>query len=210
MHPYLSRLGVRPEVQEYFRLFYCADDLGNLIFPHGDVEEHFGFAFHRLPLTDDCWLAGNLCFPQVRRVILSASALDAVSWLNKKYDAFTSTQNLLFVALGTGISEVQLDWIRGNFSAKKCQLIFSNDLLGRLADLKVAAALRGWPLSVYADAEEKLIVNFRTANFCFRQDALSLSAFERAAGVRFGVSAPKPRSHHSFFEELKAEAGLLI
>jgi len=210
MHPYLSRLGIRPEVQAYFRSFYRADDLGNLIFPYGDVLEHFGFSFHHVPLTDDCWLAGNLHFPQVRRVILSTSALDAVSWLNKKYHSFSTAQNLLFVALGAGISSVQLGWIRENFSCKKCQLIFGKDLLGRLADLKVAAVLPGWPLSLYLEGEEKVLVNFRSRNFCFSQETFSLSAFEREAGVRFGVPASKPLNHNSFFEELKAEAGLLI
>jgi hypothetical protein len=210
MHAYLTRLGVRPEVQSYFRPFYRADNLGNLIFPYGNAGEHFGFAFHRLPLTDDCWLAGNLHFPQVRRVILSASALDAVSWLNKKYHSFAGTQNLLFVALGTGISDAQLRWIRENFSGKKCQLLFSKDLLGRLADLKVAAAWRGMPLSLYLEGDEKVLVHFRSRNFCFSQEKFSLFAFERAAGVRFGVPATKPLKHNSFFEELKAEAGLMI
>jgi hypothetical protein len=208
MHPYLTRLGVRPEVQAYFRPCYRTSDLGNLLFPYGDEGEHFGFAFHRVPVTDDCWLAGSIHFPQVRMVILSTSALDAVSWLNKKYNAFTATENLLFVALGGGISDAQLHWIRDKFSRKKCHLIFSNDLLGRLADLKVAAALHGWPLSLYADPEEKVTINFRTANFCFSQETLSLSAFERAAGIRFGVSTSKPRKYNSFFEELQAEAGL--
>ena len=210
MHPFLTRLGVRPEIQTYFRPFYRADNFGNLIFPYGDAGEHFGFAFHRLPLTDDCWLAGNLHFPQVRRVILSASALDAVSWLNKKYHSFAATQNLFFVALGAGISDGQLSWIRRNFSGKKIQLIFGNDLLGRLADLKVAAALLGRPLSLYMDGEEKILVQFRSRNFCFSQETFSLSAFERAAGVRFGVPASKPLKYNSYFEELKAEAGLLI
>lgn len=210
MHPYLTRLGVKPEVQSYFRPFYKSDELGNLLFPFGDDCEHFGFAFHRLPLTDDCWLAGNLHFPQVRLVILSASALEAVSWLNKKYHSFSVTQNLLFVALGAGISDAQLRWIWENFSGKKCLLIFGKDLLGRIADLKVAAALRGWPVSIYLAADEQLMVNFRSANFSFSQETFSLAAFERTAGIRFRIPASKPLKHNSFFEELKAEAGLLI
>src|SRR5215217_5659410 len=177
MHAYLTRLGLRPEVQTYFRPFYESDELGNLLFPFGDEGEHFGFAFHRLPLTDNCWLAGNLHFPQVSLVILSASALDAVSWLNKKYHSFLATQNLLFVALGAGISHAQLRWIRENFSGKKCLLIFGNDVLGRIADLKVAAALRGWPLSIYLAADGQLLVNFRSENFFFSQETFSLAAF---------------------------------
>lgn len=208
MHPYLTRLGIRPEVQRYFRPFFRADEFGNLIFPYGDDREHFGFAFHRVPITDECWLAGNLHYAQVRLVILSASALDAVSWLNKKYYSIPFAQNLLFISLGAGISEAQLYWLKEELKGKKYQFIFTNDLLGRMADLKVAAAIRGWRTSVYVAADEKIAVSFRAANFLFSQGAFSLSAFEQAAGVRFGIPAIKPKLHISFFDELKAEAGL--
>jgi len=210
MHPYLTRLGIRPEVQRFFRPFFVADPLGNLLFSFGEDIEHFGFAFHRVPVTDGVWLAGNLEFPQVRLVILSASALDAVSWLNKKLPAFPHTENLLFLALGAGIHEAQLLWIRSNLAGKQFRLSFGQDVLGRMADLKLAAAIRGWPLSVYLGAGEQVVVSFRQHHFSFSQEKFSLAAFEKASGMRFGVATDKPKVHNSFFDELKAEAGLLI
>jgi len=210
MHAYLTRLGIRPEVQIFFRPFYRSDDLGNLVFAYGQALEHFGFAFHRVPMTDGFWLGGNLHFSQVRLVILSASALDAVSWLNKKAAAFPQSENLLFVSMGAGVSDAQLLWMRKHLAGKQFRLLFGRDVLGRMADLKLAAAIKGWPLSVYLGAGEQVTVSFRSRIFSFRQENFTLSAFEKAAGIRFGVATDKPKVHNSFFDELKAEAGLLI
>jgi|GEM_PF-1056650 len=210
MHPYLTRLGIMPEVQMYFRPFYVSDALGNLVFPYGEDLEHFGFAFHRVPATDAFWMAGNLHFRQAGLVILSASALDAIAWLNKKLDSFPQTGNLLFLSLGAGISGAQLHWIRAHLQGKSFRVIFSRDVLGRMADLKLAAGIRGWPLSVYGGDDERVVVNFRAKLFSFSQENFSLAAFERAAGIRFAIAALKPKYYNSFFEELKAEAGLLI
>ena len=208
MHPYLTRLGIRPEVQKFFRPFFTADALGNLVFPFGGANEHFGFAFHKLPVTDGFWLAGNLHIPQVRLVVLSASALDAVSWLNKKGAAFPQTDNLMFVAFGAGVNDLQLLWIRKQLAGKQFRLLFGRDVLGRMADLKLAAAIKGWPLSLYMGESEQVTVSFRSKVFSFRQEQFSLAVFEKAAGVRFGVAADKPKLYNSFFDELKAEAGL--
>ena len=210
MHPYFIRLGIRPEVQHFFRPFYRVDAIGNLLFAYDEETEHFGFAFHKVPVTDGFWLAGNLQFSQVRLVILSASALDAVSWLNKKAAAFPQTENLLFVSLGAGVSNAQMQWIKAHLGRKQFRLLFGRDVLGRMADLKLAAAIKGWPLSVYFGEGEQVVVNFRHHYFSFSEETFSLAAFERAASVRFGMAADKPKVHNSFFDELKAEAGLLI
>ena len=208
MHPYFTRLGIRPEVQRFFGPFYQVDPIGNLLFAYGEETEHFGFAFHRVPVTDGFWLAGNLQFSQVRLVILSASALDAVSWLNKKAAAFPQTENLLFVSLGAGVSEAVLLWIRAHLEGRVFRLLFGLDVLGGIADVKLAAAIKGWPLSVYLGAGEQVTVSFRSRIFSFRQENFSLAAFEKAAGIRFGVATDKPKVYNSFFDELKAEAGL--
>jgi len=100
MHPYLTRLGVSAGVQEFFEPFYRTDESGDLCFWYGQEAEHFGFGFHRVPVSADLWLAGNRNFSQIREVIISGSALDAVSWLNKKAIFLSHAENLLFIATG--------------------------------------------------------------------------------------------------------------
>lgn len=207
MHPYLTRLAIRPEVQGYFRPFYACDEVGNLLFSYGNEFEHFGFAFHKVPLTETCWLAGNLNFAQVRFVIICGPAMDAVSWLNKKFNYYSSLDNLLFLSTGAAVQDAQVRWIREHLRNKEFLLVFGNDLLGRIADLKIAAGIRNLQVAVYLSGEE-VLVSFRSRTFSFRQDAFSLNAFEKVAKYRFGMATEKPKNHTCFFDELKAHAQL--
>lgn len=209
MHPYFTRLEILPEVQEYFEPFYSADDSGNLIFPYGDSFEHFGFGFHLVPSTENFWMAGNRNFSQVADIIICGSAFDAIAWLNKKYQSFRSLQSLLFLSVGTGLRPVHTEWISRHINGKRYELLFGRDVPGVITDLKVAAAIRGVALAVYRMGDDGFAVRFRSKSFLFSPDGFSLNAFERVSGFRFNVSCQKPRGFNSFFEELKANAGLL-
>jgi hypothetical protein len=46
-------MGVSEMVQQFFAPFFTSDDAGNLCFWYGEVYEHFGFGFHRVPLSAD-------------------------------------------------------------------------------------------------------------------------------------------------------------
>jgi hypothetical protein len=206
MHPYLTRLGVREMVQQFFAPFFTSDETGNLCFWYGEVCEHFGFGFHRVPLSANLWLAGNLNFSQVRQVIISGSALDAVSWLNKKAIYLSHTENLLFISTGAGLQTEHIRWINERLRGKVFCLIYGNDLLGRLASVKMAAGLRRLPMEVYAEGTDEISVSFRSRNFSFSQDNFSLHAFEKAAKFRFGIRCDQPTDHLTFFDGLKADA----
>lgn len=206
MHPYLTRLGVSAEVQDFFGPFYTSDDAGNLCFWYGKVMEHFSFGFHRVPVSLDLWLAGNLDFSQVSQVIISGSALDAVSWLKKKAALLSHTENLLLISTGAGLKIEHISWIRENLYGKAFCLIYGNDLLGRLACLKLAAGLRCFPLEIYSDGSERISVRFRSRIFSFSQKTFSMHAFEKATKFRFGIRCDQPKSHLTFFDELKADA----
>src|SRR5665213_3126657 len=148
MHPYLTRLGVSVTVQEFFEPFYTVDETGNLCFWYGKELEHFGFGFHKVPVSADVWLAGNLNFSEVRQIIICGCALDAVSWLKKKAVFLSHTENLLFISTGAGSQQEHINWINEQLHGKAFCLIYGNDLFGRLACLKMAAALRRLPLDI--------------------------------------------------------------
>lgn len=205
MHAYLTRLGIRPDVQEFFAPFYLGDPNGDLIFWHGKEAEHFGLGFHRVPVSAGLWLAGNLDLSQVRQVIISGCALDAVSWLNKKSAYLPHFDNLLFVSTGAGVKQEHTLWVNAQLQHKECCLINSRDLTGAMADLKLASAIRNLPMKIYF-IEENVVVQFRLRTFSFSQEKFSLNAFEKTARFRFGVRTEKPKKHLTFFDELKAEA----
>jgi len=209
MHPFLSRLRVKPEVQKFFKPHYTLDKLGNLVFPYGDLLEHFGFAFHRVPVSEYLWIAGNTNYSQVRQVIICSSAMEAISWLNKNYYSFPNTDNLLFLATGAGVQTGHISWIKAHLHRKNFCMVFGSDLLGRIADLKMATGIRSWPVEIYHE-NHKITVSFRSWTFLFDHEKFSLNAFEKAAGYRFHIPAHKPKGFDSFFDELKANAGFTL
>ncbi|BAU55644.1 hypothetical protein [Mucilaginibacter gotjawali] len=205
MHPFLTRLGIEPEVQAFFEPFYRADELRNLLFDYGDGVEHFGFAFHKVPFSQNFWMAGNRNFRQVRQVVICASAMEAVSWLKNKQAAFPFFDGLLFLSAGVYPLPVHYRWIADHLSVKEFRLVFGRDLTGRVADLKLAAGIRQWPVEIYHH-DDKIVVSFRSEVFFFSQETFSLNAFEKAAKYRFGIPADKPKGFDSYFDQLKANA----
>lgn len=205
MHPYLTRLGVRPEVQAFFHPHFNADHTGNLVFNYPDGAEHFGFAFHRVPISEHFWIAGNTNFHLVRRVFISNTAMDAIAYLNLNYTAFNQTENLLFLAAGIKPNTGQLRWINRHFSGKTFSLIFSNDILGRICDLKTAAGIRRLPVAVEIAAGQ-VNIRFRQQQFAFLQEQFSLNAFEKASGYRFNARTLKPKNFNCYLDQLKEKA----
>jgi hypothetical protein len=209
MHPHLCRLKVKPEVQEFFCEYYTEDISGNLIFHYGELTEHFGFAFHRIPVSEKLWIAGNYNFSLIRQVVICSSAMEAISWLNKNYYSFPAVDNLLFLSAGAGVDTRHIRWINQNLAGKEFILVFGRDVLGRIADVKLAAGIRGWPVKLYNENDD-IIVSFRSQTFSFSQEIFSLNAFEKAAKYRFNIPAHKPINFNCFLDQLQDNAGLTL
>ena len=205
MHPFLTRLGMEADVQAFFEPFYRADPLGNLLFDYGDGLEHFGFSFHKVPLSQNFWMAGNRNFSQVRQVVICASAMEALSWLKNKQTAFGCLDGLLLLSAGCRICPAHCRWLNKNLPEKKYHFVFGRDLLGRITELKLAAGLRGRALEIYHH-ENRVSVNFRSRVFSFSPENFSLRAFETVSKYRFGVCCDKPKGYDNYFDLLKASA----
>jgi hypothetical protein len=190
MHPLLERLGIRPEVQSFFEPYYLPGHT-DLIFDYG---EHYSPAFHRIPITEAVWIAGE---PAIARdVFICGSAMDAIAWLNIHYASFSHTDNLLFVALGASPCKTQIEKLQ----CRNYHLLFSKNTLGAVCDLKVASFIRNVPLRIIAQ-EQHLLVSFRLETYEFEQ--LTLHAFEKAAGYHFGIPAHKPKYANTYLEQLQ-------
>jgi hypothetical protein len=204
MHAFLTRLGVRPEVQEFFAPHHHCDTTGNLIFPYGNDLEHFGFGFHRVPNTEMLWLAGNPNSNMIRRVFICASAMEAIAFLSLKYASFNSLEGLLFAAVGAKPSPEQIGELTRNFGDKLFTLVFGKDILARICELKVATGLYHIPVAIFI-AGDQIIVNYRFANYAFPAHAFSLNAFERKTGCRFRIATQKPSAFNDYFDQLKSD-----
>jgi len=204
MHPFLTKLGIRPEVQEFFSPYYSSDSDGNLVFPYGRYAETYGMAFHHVPATENYWLAG--CdLTMAREIIICSSAMEAVAWLHIHYRACNQTGNLLFLSTGTRPCGEHFYRLKGKMKGKRISLLFGNDLLGRVCDLKTAAALRNQPAAVSLD-NKNIFVTFRSKTYSYSRELFSLNAFEKQSAYRFHVRTLKPMTANSWLDLVRSGA----
>jgi hypothetical protein len=204
MHPFLTRLGIRNEVQEFFAPYYSSDGTGNLLFPYGRYSEIYGMAFHHIPATENYWLAGsNLAF--AREIIICGSAMEAVAWLHIHYRDYNQIDSLLFLSTGTRPCGEHFYRLKGKMNGKRISLLFGNDLLGRVCDLKTAAALRNQPAAVSLD-NKNIFVTFRSKTFPCSRELFSLNAFEKQSAYRFHIRTLKPQTANSWLDLVRSGA----
>jgi len=203
MHPYLTRLGVRPEVQEFFAPFYMEDVQGNLLFDYGDATEHYGFAFHRVPVSENCWLAGNPDLNLVSKVFICSSAMEAIAFYHFRYADYPQPQCILFLSVGTQPNPAQFRWIAEVLSGRDYRLVFGDPLPDRAGELITAAALSKLPLKISIN-ENHVLVEFRLKLYRMSLTAFSLHAFEKLSRYRFGVRTLRPKNVDSYFSQLKS------
>ncbi|HMI02732.1 MAG TPA: hypothetical protein VK541_09635 [Pedobacter sp.] len=198
----LSHLGVSLKVQQFFADSFHSPSNDELCFSYGTVSECFRFGFHYVPLVAKPWIAGNSNPSQISHVFLCNSAMEAVAFLALNYSSFSGMGKLLFISFGVCPAQDQVDLVRERFRHKRIALIYGGDLLGRIADVKIACWLNGKDLTVSHQMPGILKLRFQDTGYTFYEEKLTLSAFERASGFRSDVRTYKPRHFMSFLEQL--------
>ncbi|WP_295668133.1 hypothetical protein [uncultured Mucilaginibacter sp.] len=195
MDPELTALGVPEAVQAFF-------DVPELMFNYGGHFEHFGTGFHRVPTTPNLWLAGK---ELAREVIITSTAMEAIAYLSVNLHRYSDLDTLSFIALGNLPHYGQLQWIKSHYPKRKFTLVFGKDLLGRLADIRVAAGLKNQAVRLLrTDLQIQIMCNDEV--YRFDPEVLSLSAFEKASGLRTGFRTSKPKEFDTYLEQLKYHA----
>ncbi len=193
-NPYLERLGIHPNVRSFFSP-YLSEACGTVKFNYGNSVEHAGEGFHRIPVTEETWAAGEIA--TAGHVVICGSAMDAISWLHFHHYLYAD-QNLFFASLGTSPTKIQTEMLLR--PGKQYHLVFSNDPLGAICDLKVASFIRKKPLKIIA-GDRHYTVTFKSANYPLPH--LSLNALEKAARFHFNTPVSKPKKYNTYFEQLK-------
>ena len=189
MNAFLTRIGIRSEIQEWLAPWYHTDATGNLCFSYGNDTEIYGIAFHRVPLSGHYWMAGSESL--VSKTVICSSAMEGIAWLNCHP---VNLDHTLLIATGSKIALPSLP-------KRKQVLVFGNDLLGNVCDLKAAAGLAGHPVEI-SIADETVYITFRHRHFHLPATTFSLNAFQKLSGYRFNVSTSKPRQHSSWLNQL--------
>lgn len=165
-----------------------------LRFSYGNDFEHYGPDFHRIPVTENVWIAG---IPELASdIFICGSAMDALCFGRV-------SPHYAFVALGALPAKSQLE----NLPNRRFHLIFPKDDLGTVCDLKVAAWLRKQAIKITLN-ENSFNVLFRNQNYDFEK--LSLSALEKASGYRFGIRTHKPKNAITWTSALNQRLSSLL
>jgi hypothetical protein len=205
MDPYLQRLYVPVNVQQFFDPYLNSDHKGDLVFSYGRETEVFGLAFHRVPIAENLWIAGNQNLSVVRQVFICESAMEAIAYLSMNSAFFRDTENLLFIATGANPNPEQFRYVLDNLAGRTFTLVNSKDMLGRICDLKTAAGIRKMPVAVCFE-NELLHIGFRLKTYTISPDVFSLNAFEKCSGYRFNLKTSKPKDFNCWLDQLKAFA----
>lgn len=198
----LSKLGIRSEVQDYFRDTYIVGHNQDLIFNYGAETERFGPGFHRVPKSESFWCAGQANIHLVRSVIISASAMDALCWLHLYYNYFNLPDQLCFLATGILPDIFQIQKLRAKYPLKKIILVMGNDTFGRIDDIRIATALFQKRCKVNLIGQEGVKLWYKKRDYHFAEDKLTLNAFEKVSGLRSGIKTYKPPRHTTFLEQM--------
>lgn len=181
---YFTRLGIIKEVQALFQNTCTFDDrLGGVFFDYGDDEiEHFSFGFHKVPSVPRFWKAGITDSNIITEVIIGSSAINIVAYMSYKLKFYSKNANILFLSTGSRLYDSHLDYIK-NFKNKRITLVFNDDFYGKVADIKVAAALLNQPIKFRVE-QDSVIIGFKEKEITFDLLNLSLNAFRKAFKVR--------------------------
>ncbi|UOE47812.1 hypothetical protein MTO98_25720 [Mucilaginibacter sp. SMC90] len=189
MHPLLTKLGVSGEIQDFF-------GISELNFHYGSSvsAEFFEEGFHYVPAADQAWIwntnAGS-------HVVLTDSVMEAIAFLSCNRHRYPRLHNLAFVALGRLPGWLQLAEINARFPQRHFILVFANDLLGRLTDVYVAAALRNHVPRLFWRGDKVEIIS-RGRALQFEANDITLNVFQKAFGIRTCCRTIKPKRHASF------------
>jgi hypothetical protein len=195
MNACLTKLGVPPKIQEFFAV-------EEPLFDFGDETEYFSETQHRIPVTQNLWMAGDQL---ARHVIVTFSAMEAIAFLTLNRTSYRNFNNLLFIAMGARISQGQLKWIRLNLIHRDFTLAFGNELIGRVTDIKVASAIRNKSTRL-TFREGNVIARLKKKEAVFEEDKVSLYAFETSLGIRTMIRTCKPLNQLTFLDQLKYDA----
>lgn len=204
MHAYLDWLGINPQIQSWLAPFINSDPAGNLLFRYDNETETYGIGYHRVPVTDSCWLAGTQQISVVKIIVICPSAMEAIAWLHFHADNYRTLDNIMLIATGSSLTLSKRARLSTLGKHKFYVLVTEASLLGSVMDLGIAAAVHKQPISIRHEADY-LDIFFRNQAYRVRADQFSLNAFSKLAGYRFRCTTSKPNNQINWLQQLLAD-----
>ncbi|MEO6631335.1 MAG: hypothetical protein ABIN13_06415 [Mucilaginibacter sp.] len=189
----LTKLGISPEIQAFF------NPPADLTFNYGDQQEHYGEGFHKVPSTQNLWVAGT---PQATHVIITYSVMEAMAFITLNRHRYPRLEQLAFIAIGNRLYARQAEWISQHFQGRKFTLVFGKDLIGHITDIRLTAGIKNVGIRIFYAGNEVMIYRGNLLHV-FNMEQLSLHAFQEAFSVRPRFRTGKPVHSLTFLDHLK-------
>jgi len=197
MQTLLERLDIHAKVQSFFKPYLKAEN-NTILFDYWSDFEHASESFHRIPVTESYWTAGEV--RTATDIFISGSAMDAIAWLDLNHTRYRQLTNLFFISTGSVPNKCHAELIQKHTPKKKLHFIYSKNDLGVVCDLKIASFIRDKPLAI-SYHENHYQVTFEHKHYAFEQ--LSLNALERASGYHFLIRTHKPKNASTYYDQLR-------
>lgn len=196
MNDLLTRLGIPLEIQAFF------NTAADICFNYGDQYERYGIDFHVVPSTPNLWFAGT---QNATHLIVTYSVMEAMAFITFNRHRYPRLEQLSFIAIGNKLHAEQGDWIRQRFPCCKVVLVFGKDLVGKITDIKLTAAIKNIPIRIlYKD--RGIHIYCKNCLKVFDQELISLHAFQEALAIRPRFRTGKPVQSLTFLDQLKYDA----
>lgn len=135
----------------------------------------------------------------VTDLYVSYSAADLICFANLGALAFPRlAEQRAYAALGLLPAQGQIQVLKEHFPHARWHTLFGDPLLGSIADVSIAAWLKGHDAR-FNFMSGLLIVVYRGKTFEFDHAGFSLAFFERHTGLRAGVRTHKPPAGFASF-----------
>lgn len=193
MNTELTRLGVPLDIQAFFKIS------GEISFDYGNTREIYLDGRHYVPATNNIWFAGDRT---AKQVLISYSVLEIMAFLTLNKRRYTNFQHLALVAIGNRLYPGQLDWLRINFKGRRFTLLFGEDLIGRITDVKVAAGLKHIPLRILHINGKVLLCRDNQVEV-FEEEEVTLNQFKTVFAIRGRIATRKSLLASTFLEQLR-------
>ncbi|MEJ2884664.1 hypothetical protein [Pedobacter sp. GR22-6] len=198
----LSQLGISPNVRDFFLAYAILDFADQLCFNYGSDKELFSLDQHLLPITDNCWFAGDRNPSRISHVFIAECAMELIAFLERNAHFYKNTDQLLFIATGLSPGNRLLADIGLLFKKSKFTIVHGNDFLGRIWTVKVAGWLFGKEFDITYLSGSVIWIAYLDRSCCLAEREFNLNQVQLGLGLRLKVKTVYPSAGRTFIQQM--------
>lgn len=147
--------------------------------------------------TPDPDIHDSFRWHQASYILFCLSLKHSTTFLYNHHSSFPDSRRLLCISLGFLLQRTHLQAFIPCLKNKKIILLMPDDLLGRIADIKIAAWLRNQNIQLTHCHAGMVRIAYKNKTYHFPEHKISLSAFEKASGFRSKIRTYKIKTSGS-------------